>query len=108
MITDPPPHLQAIRNPYPARLSGPEVESCASSSRAGRRFEQSGCEGCHRLAGEGNAGPGPPLDDIGSRLSERQLVRALVDPRAPMPSFKNLPPAKFKALIEFLSLLRRA
>ncbi len=70
-------------------------------------FAQAGCEGCHRLDGQGNAGPGPTLDDIGSRLSERQIVRVLVNPRAPMPSFKNLPAAKFKALVEFLTLLRR-
>jgi hypothetical protein len=33
-------------------------------------------------------------------------VPAAVEPRAPMPSFSHLPAAKFKALVEFLVLLR--
>lgn len=97
---------------------GPDVPIPAAIQQPGSRklnefvagrdvFFESGCGGCHRLAGEGNSGPGPDLDDIGSLLSERQLVRSLTDPTAPMPSFKNLPPDKFKALVIFLSLLRR-
>ena len=31
------------------------------------------------------------------------IARTLVNPTAPMPSFKNLPPEKFKAVVEFLS-----
>jgi hypothetical protein len=29
-----------------------------------------------------------------------------VNPTAPMPSFKNLPPTKFKAVVNFLSQLK--
>jgi hypothetical protein len=29
-----------------------------------------------------------------------------VNPTAPMPSFKNLPPQKFKAVVEFLAQLK--
>jgi len=85
------------------RAGGRELSEFVAGAGA---FTQSGCEGCHQLAGQGNQGPGPALDGVGSRLSERQLVHALADPRAPMPSFKNLPPGKFQALVTFLSLLR--
>jgi Cytochrome C oxidase, cbb3-type, subunit III len=66
---------------------------------------QSGCLACHRLGDAGNKGPGPPLTHIGSTLTETQIEHALISPRAPMPSFKNLPGAKLKAVVEFLSLL---
>lgn len=99
------------------RVYGPAIPVPAAVQRAGGRelqqfqqgssvFAQSGCEGCHELDGQGNAGPGPHLDHVGSLLSKRQLARVLDDPQLPMPSFKNLPPAKFRALVEFLSLLR--
>jgi mono/diheme cytochrome c family protein len=67
---------------------------------------QSGCAACHRLRDFGNTGPGSNLTHVGSTLSTPQLERTLVDPRASMPSFSDLPAAKFKAVVEFLSLLR--
>ena len=67
---------------------------------------QSGCLACHRIGQSGNHGPGPALTHIGSKLSRHGIEHALIDPTAPMPSFKNLPPAKFKAVVEFLSELR--
>jgi cbb3-type cytochrome oxidase cytochrome c subunit len=59
-----------------------------------------------RLGDVGNAGPGPNLTHVGSRLSTTQLEHAIIDPRGAMPSFSRLPAAKFKAVVEFLSLLR--
>ena len=67
---------------------------------------QSGCLGCHRIGTEGNAGPGPGLSDIGARLSRSQILTALVNTTAPMPSFRNLPPGKLRALVIYLSGLR--
>ena len=67
---------------------------------------QSGCDACHRIGSRGNPGPGPSLAHVGSKLSMRRIEHALVDPSEPMPSFKNLPPTKFHALVRFLSLLR--
>jgi hypothetical protein len=64
---------------------------------------QSGCLACHRIGQSGNPGPGPSLDHVGSRLSRRGIEHALIDPTAPMPSFKHLPAGKFKALVTFLS-----
>jgi menaquinol-cytochrome c reductase cytochrome b/c subunit len=69
-------------------------------------FDQGACEACHRIGDQGNAGPGPSLTHVGSKLSMRHIEHALVDPSAPMPAFTNLPRAKFHALVKFLSLLR--
>jgi ubiquinol-cytochrome c reductase cytochrome b subunit/menaquinol-cytochrome c reductase cytochrome b/c subunit len=67
---------------------------------------QSGCLACHKLGDNGNAGPGPNLTHIASRLPRQAIARTLVNPTAPMPSFKNLPPEKFEAIVNFLSQLK--
>lgn len=74
---------------------------------AGRKVvAQSGCLACHKLGENGNSGPGPELTHIGSRIPRLGLARTLVNPTAPMPSFKGLPPKKFEAAVEFLSQLK--
>jgi menaquinol-cytochrome c reductase cytochrome b/c subunit len=67
---------------------------------------QSGCLSCHKIGDNGNAGPGPELTHIGSRIPRQAIARTLVNPTAPMPSFRRLPPRKFNAIVEFLSLLK--
>lgn len=67
---------------------------------------QSGCLACHRIGDNGNRGPGPNLTHIGSKFSEREIAHAIVDPRAPMPSFSHLPAQKFHDIVRFLALLR--
>jgi menaquinol-cytochrome c reductase cytochrome b/c subunit len=67
---------------------------------------QSGCEACHKIGENGNNGPGPELTQIASRLPRQGIARTLVNPTAPMPSFKNLPPKKFAAVVDFLSQLK--
>jgi len=67
---------------------------------------QSGCEACHKIGENGNTGPGPNLTNIASRLPRQGIARTLVDPTAPMPSFKNLPPEEFKDVVAFLSQLK--
>jgi menaquinol-cytochrome c reductase cytochrome b/c subunit len=67
---------------------------------------QSGCLACHKIGDNGNNGPGPELTHVASRLPRQGIARTLVNPTAPMPSFKNLPPQKFKAAVEFLSQLK--
>jgi menaquinol-cytochrome c reductase cytochrome b/c subunit len=67
---------------------------------------QSGCEACHEIGGNGNNGPGPILTDIASRLPRQGIARTLVNPTAPMPSFKNLPAKKFAAVVDFLAQLK--
>jgi ubiquinol-cytochrome c reductase cytochrome b subunit/menaquinol-cytochrome c reductase cytochrome b/c subunit len=67
---------------------------------------QSGCEACHKIGENGNVGPGPDLTHIASRLPPDGIARTLVNPTAPMPSFKNLPAKKFSAIVNFLSQLK--
>jgi menaquinol-cytochrome c reductase cytochrome b/c subunit len=67
---------------------------------------QSGCLACHKIGENGNDGPGPKLTKIGARLPKEAIARTLQNPTAPMPSFKNLPPDKFNALVSFLSQLK--
>jgi menaquinol-cytochrome c reductase cytochrome b/c subunit len=67
---------------------------------------QTGCLACHKIGENGNSGPGPDLTHIGARLPRQAIARTLVNPNAPMPSFKNLPPQKFQAIVSFLSELK--
>ncbi len=86
--------------PAPRGRKGREIE-------AGRRdVAQAGCLACHRIGDVGNRGPGPNLTHIGSKLSRQEIARALVNPRAPMPSFRNLPAQKFHDIVDFLAALR--
>ena len=74
---------------------------------AGKRVvAQSGCLACHKLGENGNDGPGPNLTHIADRLPPLAIARTLVNPTAPMPSFKNLPPNKFNAAVAFLRQLK--
>ena len=67
---------------------------------------QSGCGACHKFGEAGNPGPGPDLSAIGSKLPAQAIERTLRNPTAPMPSYADLPPEKFNALVEYLSALR--
>ena len=67
---------------------------------------ESGCLACHQLGENGNNGPGPVLTHIGSLLEPAQIASTLRNPTPPMPSFKNLPPQKFNAVVGFLSELQ--
>jgi hypothetical protein len=74
---------------------------------AGRTvFVHTGCLACHKIGGEGNSGPGQNLTRVGAQLSSPQIEHAILSPRAPMPSFKNLPARKLRNLVRFLSLMR--
>lgn len=84
-----------------------------AGGREQREFEagklvvaQSGCLACHRIGDNGNRGPGSNLTHIGAKLSEREIAHALVDSRAPMPSFSRLPAQKSHDIVRFLALLR--
>ena len=67
---------------------------------------QSGCGACHKFGEAGNPGPGPDLSAIGAKLPAQAIERTLRNPTAPMPSYADLPPEKFDALVEYLSALR--
>jgi mono/diheme cytochrome c family protein len=67
---------------------------------------QSGCLACHKIAHNGNDGPGPELTDIAEKLPKAAIRRTLENPTAPMPSYRNLPEEKKAALVDFLAQLR--
>jgi menaquinol-cytochrome c reductase cytochrome b/c subunit len=78
-----------------------------ASALAGQQVaNQSGCGACHKFGEAGNAGPGPNLTHIGSKLPSQAIARTLRNPTAPMPSFAGLPKKKFDALVNYLSSLR--
>jgi len=84
-----------------------EGPAAVAQFNAGRAVAaQSGCLACHKLGENGNDGPGPPLAKIAQRLPRQAIARTLVNPTAPMPSFANLPPQKFNALVDFLAHLK--
>ena len=68
-----------------------------------------GCQGCHLIGENGNAGPGPDLTRVGQRLPRPALARTLVNPNAPMPSYRTLKqqhPDQFNELVDFLAALK--
>ncbi len=69
----------------------------------------SGCLGCHRIGENGNAGPGPDLSKVGTRLPRQAIARTLINPTAPMPSYARLRqqnPKEFDQLVDFVSSLK--
>jgi menaquinol-cytochrome c reductase cytochrome b/c subunit len=98
------PNELTIATPAPILRAG---GAHLAEFEAGRKVvAQSGCEACHLIGSNGNNGPGPELTQIGARLPAQGIARTLVDPTAPMPSFKNMPPQKFEALVYFLAQLK--
>jgi ubiquinol-cytochrome c reductase cytochrome b subunit/menaquinol-cytochrome c reductase cytochrome b/c subunit len=90
--------------PPAVMAAGPEM---VEKFEAGRQVTaQSGCLACHKIGENGNDGPGPPLTEIGQRLPRQALARTMINPTAPMPSFRDLPPDQFDNLIEFLANLK--
>src|SRR5947209_8760380 len=70
---------------------------------------QSGCLACHVIGANGNSGPGPNLTHVGAIRPRNAIASTLINPTAPMPSFKGLQstsPQKFNDLVGFLSLLQ--
>jgi ubiquinol-cytochrome c reductase cytochrome b subunit/menaquinol-cytochrome c reductase cytochrome b/c subunit len=78
----------------------------ASFERGREVVIQSGCMACHKIGENGNDGPGPQLTHIGSQWPKQAIGQTLLNPTAPMPSFKNLPPKQFNDIVEFLSNLK--
>ena len=93
-----------IKPPHSVVLAGPKA---LKEFEAGKRaIAQSGCEACHKIGENGNPGPGPELTHIGARIPAAGIARTIVNPTAPMPSFKGLPAKKFEAIVFFLSQLK--
>jgi ubiquinol-cytochrome c reductase cytochrome b subunit/menaquinol-cytochrome c reductase cytochrome b/c subunit len=96
----------AIEMATPAAVVAQGGSALAEYEAGKLAVAQSGCLSCHKIGENGNDGPGPNLSRIGSRLPRQGIARTLVNPTAPMPSFKNLPPKKFNAIVAFLSQLK--
>jgi mono/diheme cytochrome c family protein len=93
-----------VPTPKAVMQQGGNVEAQFEAGRA--VAAQSGCLACHKFGDNGNDGPGPNLTQIGSRLKAQAISRTLINPTAPMPSFKDLPQDKFNNLVVFLSNLK--
>jgi menaquinol-cytochrome c reductase cytochrome b/c subunit len=90
----------------PATLSASQVQSFNAGKLV---VGESGCLACHVIGENGNNGPGPPLTKVGDKLRPGAIASTLINPTAPMPSFKQLSeqsPQKFQNLVNFLSELR--
>jgi quinol---cytochrome c reductase cytochrome c subunit, bacillus type len=98
------PTTLVLPTPPAVTASGASVISQYNAGRTA--VAQSGCLACHRIGDNGNPGPGPNLSHIGNRLPRQGIARTLVNPTAPMPSFKDLPANKFNAIVEFLAQLK--
>ena len=98
-----------IDMPTPANIVAAGGQTLQQYESGRQVVAQSGCEACHKFGENGNNGPGPPLTDIATRLPEQAIARTLVNPTAPMPSFKKLQaedPEKFNAMVKFLGQLK--
>ena len=73
----------------PQRIKDDGPVAAAKFDQGKQVVAQSGCLACHKIGENGNAGPGPPLTEIGARLPKQAIARTLINPTAPMPSFEN-------------------
>ena len=102
----------AVGSPNQIDMKAPATLNAAEATtfNAGKLVVgQSGCLACHKIGDNGNDGPGPNLTHIASKLKPAGIASTLVNPTAPMPSFKGLEtnsPDKFKNLVGFLSELQ--
>jgi ubiquinol-cytochrome c reductase cytochrome b subunit/menaquinol-cytochrome c reductase cytochrome b/c subunit len=90
----------------PANLTAQQKATYAAGALV---VGQSGCLACHVLGSNGNNGPGPNLTHIGATLPANAIASTLINPTAPMPSFRALAiasPQKFQNLVGFLSELQ--
>ena len=98
------PDALEVSTPAAVTENGPAAVRRWNEGRVA--IAQSGCEACHTIGDNGNPGPGPNLTHVGSRIPRLGIARTLVNPTEPMPSFKNLPPKKFNAIVEFLTAMK--
>jgi len=98
------PNLVEVETPARVQVAGGEMLETFESGK--QVVAQSGCLACHKIEHNGNTGPGPDLTEIGGRLPRQAIRRTLIEPSAPMPSFKDLPPDKLDNAVEFLAQLK--
>lgn len=96
--------LFELRHPQPAPAPLPTKPPGSPSGKT--VLAQAGCLACHRLGNSGNNGPGQDLTGLGRRLSATAIRRALLNPTAPMPSYRSLTAPDLRALVDYLAHLR--
>ena len=67
-----------------------------------------GCLACHKIGENGNT-LGPPLTNVGDRLSRDAVARTLINPTAPMPRYQTLKdsnPEQFDKLVDYIASLK--
>jgi menaquinol-cytochrome c reductase cytochrome b/c subunit len=90
----------------PDKIEMDVAKTSAALEKGQQVANQSGCGACHKFGEAGNAGPGPDLSKVGETLPKEAIARTLRNPTAPMPSYADLPPEKFNALVDYLAALR--
>jgi mono/diheme cytochrome c family protein len=103
------PSITTITMRTPDRIVQQGGKTLAAYNAGKQVATQAGCLACHKIANDGNDGPGAELTHIGSLRTRQAIVRALIDPAAPMPSFREFrraDPEKFNNLVEFLAQLK--
>jgi ubiquinol-cytochrome c reductase cytochrome b subunit len=69
-------------------------------------MQQKQCRNCHALDGIGGT-RGPDLADVGTRLTEPQMIRQVIQGSGNMPAYgKNLSPYEIKAVVSYMVSLR--
>ncbi|MGI9081429.1 MAG: c-type cytochrome [Thermoleophilaceae bacterium] len=69
----------------------------------------SGCLACHKI-GENGGTLAPNLTEVGDRLGRDAIARTLVNPTAPMPTFRDIKeqnPEQFDELVSFVASLKK-
>lgn len=92
-----------------AAPAGHAQDRRAAAARGERLFTEHGCYGCH-MVGKFGTPLGPDLSRIGTKYTERDLVRWLGDPAEQKPTAHmpklELAPAEITALAAFLAAQR--
>jgi mono/diheme cytochrome c family protein len=79
------------------------------SMAAGKQvYRENRCSMCHSIAGEGNQRS--PLDGVGSRLTEEEIRKWIVDPQSMQadvrkPSYDSLSDENLEALVSYMASL---
>lgn len=85
--------------------TGIEIEGLTPDAEAGLQlFLTSGCTSCHMLKGQGAAGPGPDLTNVGSTgvINADNAEEFLKNPPGTMIPFANFTPEQYQQLGTFL------
>ncbi len=84
-------------------------EELSASATAGKKiYDDMVCAGCHKIGGQGGDG-GPPLDDVGARLSREELIKRMMGRRAgtvmpPLPP--DTPDKQINELVDYMLTLK--